>query len=325
MNPKQRVWLKEAGLLLVTALLFGCRLYHLERQLSPPYADFLSKVRYIITSAERKIFLELPDPEKDGFIEDFWKRRDSIPESDENEFKTEYFARIKEADRLFIGEGRPGWLTDRGRIYVLFGPPLDRIIDNSARSEAERCREVWYYGDFPVVFRDPNCSGQFQLVTYDLTALRTLNLIYMHELALAQVDAQRASPEQTTLFDFDWRVRKTLVDPERIEGVIVISIPYAGIRMGWIRDSFRTDMEVELELRDAEKRAIWEHRETFEVEPEGDKAEETRRGSFRREIPFVVEVGTDRLRRGKNTLHIRLMNMTSGEELRKEMAVEFSP
>ena len=312
-----------AGLLLTGALFPGCRLYRLEKRLSPPYADFLSKVRYIISSPERKIFLELPNAEKDGFIEEFWKRRDFDPDSEENEFKTEYFERMKEANRLFIGEGRPGWLTDRGRIYVLFGQPLDRIINSSARSAAERCSEVWYYGDFPVVFRDPSCSGQFQLVTYDLTALRDLNLMYMHELSLAYLDAQTTFSKDKTLFDFNWRVRKTVVEPGRIEGVIIISIPYAGIRMGWVGDRLRTDMEVELELRDAEKHVVWGYRETFEVEPAGDKTEETKRGSFRREIPFVVEDGADRLRREKNTLLSQLKNLASGEELHKEMAVEF--
>lgn len=314
-----------AGILLTTALLPGCRLYRLEKRLSPSYADFLSKVRYIISAPERKIFLELPDTEKDAFIEEFWKRRDFDPDTEENEFKTEYFERMKEADRLFMGEGKPGWLTDRGRIYVLFGPPLDRIINSSARSAAERCSEVWYYGDFPVVFRDRSCSGQFQLVTYDLTALRDFNLMYMHELSLAYLDAQTTYPQDQALFDFNWRVRKTAVGPGRVEGMIIISIPYAGIRMGWVRDRLRTDMEVELELRDAEKRVVWEHRETFEVEPAGDKTEEAKRGSFRRKIPFVVEEGADRLRQGRNTFLIRLKNLTSDEELRKEMTAVFSP
>ncbi len=312
-----------AGLLLTAALLPGCRLYRLEKRLSPPHADFLSKVRYIIAPPERKIFLELPDAEKNAFIQGFWKRRDPDPDTEENEFKTEYFERMTEADRLFLGEGRPGWLTDRGRIYVLLGPPLDRIIDNSARSATERCSEVWYYGDFPVVFRDRNCSGQYQLVTYDLTALRDIKLMYMHELSLAYLDAQKAFSKDRALFDFNWRVRKTRFEPEKIEGMVIISIPYAGIRMGWDRDRLRADMEVELELRDAEARVIWEHRETFEIEPAGDKVEETKRGSFRRQIPFVLEDGLNRLKLGENVLTIRLKNLTSGDELGKETVVEF--
>ncbi len=50
----------------------------------------------------------------------------------------------------------------------------------------ERCSEIWYYGGFPVVFRDPECSGHLELMTYDLSAIREYNLSYMHELSRAQ-------------------------------------------------------------------------------------------------------------------------------------------
>jgi hypothetical protein len=53
----------------------SCRLYNLERKLAPEYADFLSKVRYIITREEEKTFVQLPDMEKPKFIEEFWQRR----------------------------------------------------------------------------------------------------------------------------------------------------------------------------------------------------------------------------------------------------------
>jgi GWxTD domain-containing protein len=322
-NKRGRIWLAGAVLLLMAALLSGCRLYRLEKRLSPPYADFLSKVRYIITAKERKIFLELPDSAKDAFIDEFWQRRDPDPDTEENEFKMEYFDRLEEAERLFIGEGRPGWLTDRGRIYILFGPPLDRITDTIGRSETERCSEVWYYGDFPVLFRDQNCSGQFQLVTYDLTALRDINLMYMHELTLAQADAQRTFSRERPLFDFDWRVRKTVGEPGKIEGVVIISIPYAAV---WLKDDgdrLKTDIEVELELHDVDKNTVWKYRETFGISLTEEELQGKKRASLRREIPFVIEDGSNRLRQGTNTLAIRLKNLTGDEELRKAMVVEF--
>ena len=80
-----------AALLAGLAVMTACRLYNLERKLNPADADFLNKVRYIITSEERRTFLELPDSEKAQFIEDFWKRRDPDPTTEENEFKMEYF------------------------------------------------------------------------------------------------------------------------------------------------------------------------------------------------------------------------------------------
>ena len=65
----------------------SCHYYQLERKLDPDNAEFLSKVRYIIKPKERKIFLELPDTEKSDFIDEFWRRRDPDPDTEENEFK----------------------------------------------------------------------------------------------------------------------------------------------------------------------------------------------------------------------------------------------
>ena len=149
---------------LLPLFLTSCRLYNLERRLDPENAEFLSKVRYIITRKERKIFLELPDSEKKEFIEEFWKRRDPDPYTPENEFEMEYFDRIEKAGEIFRGEGRPGWMTDRGRIYILFGPPSYREIHHSETSDTSgllrgRCGEIWHYGLFPVVFRDESCNG----------------------------------------------------------------------------------------------------------------------------------------------------------------------
>ncbi len=115
--------------LLVLAAVLGsaaCTLYKLEQKLSPPFAEFLSQVRYIISSEERKAFLEMPDADKPAFIDEFWKRRDPNPTTEENEFKAEYLGRIKRANEMFFGEGTAGWLTDRGRIYILFGAPSNR-------------------------------------------------------------------------------------------------------------------------------------------------------------------------------------------------------
>ena len=142
------------GLLLLSSffLVFfssSCRLYKLERKLDPANAEFLSKVRHIITSKERKIFLELPDSEKEQFIEEFWKRRDPDSDTEENEFKMEYLNRVEKTSKLFGSEPKPGWLTDRGRIFILFGPPTERITYPMGGDPYGRCREVWLYGAFP--------------------------------------------------------------------------------------------------------------------------------------------------------------------------------
>lgn len=78
---------------------------------------------YIITDEEKVIFQELTtDEERERFIEAFWKRRDPDPRTPENEFKTEHYRRIAYANDKFAA-GMPGWRTDRGEIYIKFGPP----------------------------------------------------------------------------------------------------------------------------------------------------------------------------------------------------------
>lgn len=92
------------------------------------YKNWLEKdVAYIITPKEKEVFLQLEtDKERDIFIEAFWKQRDPTPGTPENEFKKEHYRRIIYANEYFGRETtRPGWQTDRGRIYIILGPPLD--------------------------------------------------------------------------------------------------------------------------------------------------------------------------------------------------------
>ncbi len=297
----------------------SCRLYNLERKLDPVNADFISKVRYIITKKERKIFLELPHSEKEQFIEEFWERRDPDPDTEENEFKMEYLNRIEEATKLFISEAKPGWSTDRGRIYILFGPPMDRIRYPLGGDSYGRCREIWYYGAFPVVFIDSTCTGNYSLVTYDLSNIRQLNLMYMHELTQAQARAQATFGKEKRFFDFKWRVKQDVVEEDRVEGTITMEIPYGNI---WYRsegDMLETVLDVRLELKDSEGSLIWEYEEAFEIAIKEDELKEKQNKMYEMEIPLILEKDLERLRQGKNLLHALIINRTGGEELKKVM------
>jgi len=315
-------------LILLLALSSSCGTYNLEKKLSPTYADFISKVRYIITGKEEKAFLKLPDSEKDKFIEEFWKRRDPYPTTEENEFKTQYFDLINQANRLFLSEGKPGWLTDRGRIYILFGPPMERIT-NPLGTGSMRCGEIWYYGSFPVVFNDSMCTGSFDLVTYDLTPLREVNLAYMHELSSAQAEAQaEAQPYKNPflvrdIFDFKLEARSKIAEPGRIEGVVTIAIPYSCI---WLKEdagTLKTEIEVQAELRDQGGQLLWDHRGKFEIALKGKELVEKRKSSYVLEIPFVLEKNVEQLRQGKSAFHCRLKNLTGDEEARKTIDAVF--
>ena len=113
-------------------------------------------VRWIITDQELQAFKSLSnDEERDQFIENFWLRRNPNPDSPENEFREEHYARIAYANEHFAA-GKPGWRTDRGHIYIAFGKP-DNIDSHPSGGSYERPMEegggntstfpfeVWHY------------------------------------------------------------------------------------------------------------------------------------------------------------------------------------
>jgi GWxTD domain-containing protein len=93
-------------------------------ELSKTYKKWLNEdVVWIITDQERAAFKQLSnDEERDNFIEAFWQRRDPTPDTEENEYKEEHYRRIAYANEHYAA-GIPGWKSDRGRIYIIYGPP----------------------------------------------------------------------------------------------------------------------------------------------------------------------------------------------------------
>jgi len=94
----------------------------LKIELSKTYKKWLNEdVVYIITDQERAAFKQLSnDEERDNFIEAFWQRRDPTPDTEENEYKEEHYRRIAYTNEHYAA-GIPGWKTDRGRIYIMYG------------------------------------------------------------------------------------------------------------------------------------------------------------------------------------------------------------
>jgi len=113
----------------------------LRQELSKTYKKWLSEdVAWIITDDERAAFMQLSnDEERDQFIEAFWQRRDPTPDTEENEYKEEHYRRIAYANEHFAA-GIPGWKTDRGRMYIVFGPP-DEIESHPSGGSYERPME----------------------------------------------------------------------------------------------------------------------------------------------------------------------------------------
>ena len=110
----------------------------LKQELSKTYKKWLNEdVVWIITDEERAAFKQLcNDEERDNFIEAFWQRRDPTPDTEENEYKVEHYRRIAYANEHFPA-GIPGWKTDRGRIYIMYGP-ADEVDSHPSGGSYER-------------------------------------------------------------------------------------------------------------------------------------------------------------------------------------------
>jgi GWxTD domain-containing protein len=110
-------------------------------ELSKTYKKWLNEdVVWIITDQERAAFKQLSnDEERDSFIEAFWQRRDPTPDTEENEYKEEHYRRIAYANEHFAA-GIPGWKSDRGRIYIMYGP-ADEVDSHPSGGTYERPME----------------------------------------------------------------------------------------------------------------------------------------------------------------------------------------
>jgi GWxTD domain-containing protein len=154
----------------------------LQKELETPYKKWLNEdVAYIISNEEKQAWKRLAtDDERQQFIEQFWLRRDPTPDTEENEFKEEHYRRIAYANEHYAS-GIPGWKTDRGMIYIKYGPP-DEIEDHSSGGTYERPMEEgggetstypfqqWRYRylegigtNVIIEFVDPTMSGEFHM------------------------------------------------------------------------------------------------------------------------------------------------------------------
>ena len=152
-----------------------------KQELKKAYVNWINDVDLILTKSERDAWAKLAtDNEREKFIEEFWRSRDSDPDTEENEFKEQFFERVAYANEHF-SSGKPGRMTDRGRIYIKFGKP-DEIESHPAGGSYERPSyegggststypfEKWFYRYIPNVrsgveleFVDPTGSGEYRL------------------------------------------------------------------------------------------------------------------------------------------------------------------
>src|SRR6202020_3523865 len=152
------------------------------KELDTPYKQWLNEdVIYIISLEERQAFLQLAtNEEREQFIEQFWLRRSTNPDLPDNEFKEEHYRRIAYSNEDYAS-GIPGWKTDRGHMYIVWGPPdeidshptggtYDRPQEEGGGSTTTYPWETWRWryiegmGENVIMeFVDPSGSGEYHL------------------------------------------------------------------------------------------------------------------------------------------------------------------
>ncbi len=135
--------------------------------LAADYDDALSYLRYAGTPAELDSLRIAPPGERARLLHAFWKKKDPVPETPENEFFERYFRRIRDANDRFGEPLTRGWLTDRGAVYVTFGPP-DEVLQQFGVEARPNDSQVWIYNqslgfELRLVFADPAGAGSYSL------------------------------------------------------------------------------------------------------------------------------------------------------------------
>ena len=140
-------------------------------QLNSEYRKWLDQdVHWIMTDEEQDSFLQLTsDADRDHFVVAFWQRRNPTPGGEQNPFKEEHYRRLAFANQHFAGSAT-GWMTDRGRVYIVYGPPDS--IEMHPLTSASPAEQVWIYrhmqgksSEVQVRFHDRCRCGQYELET----------------------------------------------------------------------------------------------------------------------------------------------------------------
>lgn len=296
------------SLLLVLLILNGCSSRRLEKTLSPEEKEFLSTVRYTITPEERKIFLQLPPAERKNFMEEFWKRRDPVPETAVNEFKEEYFIRINQANKLFGEGGKQGWLSDRGRIWITLGPPDHRESYPRGQSFYGFPVEIWHYGFYQIYFIDRFWNGNYQL---DPASAQQIAEITQTQVSWNQPGGRMF--EGSRAMDFEVRMDRTGEGMARI----VVSLPYNQIWLKAQQDRLETVIEVKIEIEDSSGKKILEDSRSVEISLRPEELKDRFNQTY--DLEFQSEISGQ----APFSLTVTVNNRTENKKSEKKLKFDF--
>jgi len=334
-------------LILILFLHLSCASYQITKlSLDPKSRKFLDQIRYIITPQEERIFREMPPEDRGEFIADFWKRRDITPETEANEFRKQYYTRLAVADRAFRA-GIPGWMTDRGRIFILLGQPTDVIKKNMGDASTEfnkggrelslnlleegtlteRPTEIWVYNQYPdyfsgplrLVFVDYESDGDYKLTT-DVEVKRFSMMSYHQSdpnvikyQLMGEIEKDESLLEILPFLDYSTSIGKIEKDKEENYTVDCgFEIPLGAISYRKENGQYICNLELSIEVRNIEEESTYgekkEIRENFSLE----KLRKSIKEGYSLEEKIKVPLG-----KGTNRIYFSLRERIQQKRLRK--------
>ncbi|MHB8054125.1 MAG: GWxTD domain-containing protein [Candidatus Aminicenantales bacterium] len=260
-------------------------------------------VVYIITPAEKQAFLMLAnEAERGQFIESFWKKRDPDPATPKNELKDAFYRRIALANKYFGASGIAGWRTDRGRTYILLGPPhqIERDFGSTSTANSSSTgyaeKETWQYWGLPnpklpynveFAFVDKFGNGSFVLDRNYQASSSSANTMRDMTYQFDQLDliaeTQRnpfenlpaVKPEVTTevstdLLPFQFRLYTFKGDGGKVHIPLIIDVPYSSLPTKAIDGKEYASLNLVARVDDAHGKALAEKNRTlnFLLSPE---------------------------------------------------------
>ncbi|GEM_PF-275702 len=332
----------------------GCASYKIVKpSLDPQSQEFLDMIRYVSTPQEERIFRELPPEDRAEFAADFWKRRDPTPATEVNEFRDQYYSRLSLAERAFR-TGIPGWKTDRGRIFILLGPPMDVIkksmgehtrelskagrdlssdmLEEGARTE--RPTEIWVYNQYPdyfsgplrLVFVDNDSAGDYKLTTdvevkpFSMMSYAQSDSNMVKYQWIGRIESDESLARILPFLDFGkslGKIEKSKKEDYTVD--CIFEIPFGAVNYLRKDGAFAYDLELSVDVQHVERKSTY--RENKEI---GGRfsAEDLKRSikeglSLREAIMIPLE-------RGTNRIYFSVRDRVSQKRLRKLEIIKIS-
>jgi GWxTD domain-containing protein len=139
----------------------------LEAMSEQDFKQHMEQMRYLLSDEDRSALKSLEIPARKRYVSRLWRGLDPQPETPQNEFREEYFKRVRYAEERLTAGFSPGWKTDRGRIAIKFGIPNEVEVERHPVEVSARPYEVWIYyqeGKKQFIFADLEGLGRYELI-----------------------------------------------------------------------------------------------------------------------------------------------------------------